>query len=348
MAFLALEPRRSAATRAHVVRPAQLLVERGARVTVFEPPDGSAFMSMSGHHSAVKAGYWAARVLPRALAQVARARRADVVVVQRAVFRYDAPPVLERWLARPRADGSRPSLVLSLDDALYLVRRRAYDRRIDLADLVATGNEDIAAYARGRGANVLTYPGSIEVGRYPTTRPARSRLVLGWTGTLPHRDLEPLDPVLRALCAQRDDFDVRIVSRHPYALPTVPAHRQAWSAWRPAEEHSMFREFDVGLMPLQDAAYDRGKEAYKLKEYMASGLPVVASRVGHNMKVVADGQDGLLAAGQEEWLVRLTRLLDEPSLRERLGAAARRRAEAEFDVGALVPYVDELLRLARR
>src|SRR6185312_312079 len=88
-----------------------------------------------------------------------------------------------------------------------------------------------------------------------------------------------------------------------------------WRPWDPDDEHSWAAEFDIGIMPLADTEIHRTKEPLKVKEYMAAGLPIVLSPVGHNTKVVTDGREGFFAASSEEWRERLEQLIASPELR---------------------------------
>ena len=101
---------------------------------------------------------------------------------------------------------------------------------------------------------------------------------------------------------------------------------------------------DIGIMPLPDQTWARGKSGYKLIQYMACGLPVVASPVGGNSELVAHGETGFLATSPEEWRAALTRLLDDPELRKRIGAAGRERVVKEYSLAVHAPRLVELLR----
>lgn len=342
--FLALESRASAATRAHCELPAQLLRDRGLRVDVMTPPAGSAAVSFSDRSRSAKATYAALIVLPRVVVNVLRAARADVVVVQRAIFRYDTPPVLEtalKWWQRSRGRW----LVLNLDDALYTVRPAAYHRRILLADLVSTGSRDIAAFVESLGRPAFCYPGALRVSRYEVKQVdlnnVKGDVIVGWAGTQPDEDLSQLESVLAELCRLRPRVVIRVVSRHPFAF-TDQAVRQEWQPWSADQQYGYLAAFDVGIMPLRDSPYNRAKESYKLKEYMASGLAVLASPVGHNTRTIENGADGLLAADDQEWLAVLLRLIDSPDERRLLGQHARQTALRRWDTAALDPYVQHL------
>src|SRR5262249_52339431 len=93
--------------------------------------------------------------------------------------------------------------------------------------------------------------------------------------------------------------------------------------WNLQEELTFFAHFDIGVMPLRDSAFARGKCGFKLIQYMAAGLPVVASPVGANCEVVQDGSNGFLARTDEDWTLRLRQLIDDRGLRQRMGANGR-------------------------
>lgn len=344
--FLALETTRSAATRAHCDLPATLLRERGVAANVLTPPEYSADMAFSARPKVVKAVYAFTCTLPIVLVNVLRAVRADVVVVQRAIFRYDSPPILEAAIARAQRFVGRGKLVVNLDDALYEHFPVQYRKRLLLADVVSTGNAEIAKFANDLGVCVLRYPAVLEVSRYQVkmSRPADERIVIGWTGSVPDRDMAMLGSVLSQLSRLRPNIVVRIVSRQPYRLPGGVT--QEWQSWDAGSAFSYLSDFDIGLMPLKDDPYNRAKESYKVKEYMATGLAVVASSVGHNATTVHHDVDGLLAAVEADWLTMLLRLVDSPAERARLGAAARATALRRWDRNSLNPYVDALVELS--
>ncbi len=116
--------------------------------------------------------------------------------------------------------------------------------------------------------------------------------------------------------------------------------------WSEEAEIDCLHRFDVGIMPLADDSWSQGKCAYKLIQYMAVGLPVVASPIGMNRKVVTHGENGFLAATADEWLDALKRLADDPDLRRRMGEAGRLRAERDFALAPAAPRLIAALRAA--
>lgn len=242
-----------------------------------------------------------------------------------------------------------PATVFDVDDAIWLrqpkhvghVRARSARREARFDGMcagvtrVTAGNEVIAARARTAGGDVVVVPSPVDAAGLPDTPPPRDGAVLVWIG-LPGnlQYLEPLRPVLARLRARHPALRLRVVcSRFP-DWDEVPVERVPWRAETEAEA---LRSADIGLMPLQDDPFTRGKCAFKLLQYMAAGLPCVASPVGMNTQVVTDGDNGFLAADAAAWEDRLDRLLRDAALRDAMGRAGRARALADYDLGVIAP-----------
>jgi glycosyltransferase involved in cell wall biosynthesis len=262
------------------------------------------------------------------------------------------PASLERWLLRG------VPYVLDYDDAIFhnydlhrnrLVRvlwGRRVDRLMAGARLVIAGNDYLAQRARQAGAPwVEVLPTVIDLERYP----ARGRAVhaddvprivwIGSPGTVPFlaRLAEPL-----AALARSRRYVLRVVGGK-LALPGVEVECVDWTE---DSEVASIADCDVGIMPLNDTPWERGKCGYKLIQYMACGLPVVASPVGVNQAIVRDGENGLLARDAQEWEDALARLLDSPALRAQMGRVGRKRAELEYSLQQVAPRLEALLRRA--
>ena len=119
--------------------------------------------------------------------------------------------------------------------------------------------------------------------------------------------------------------------------------------WSPATEGQLLSECDIGIMPLSDTEFTRGKCGLKLIQYMACGLPVVASPVGVNQKIVEENRNGFLAADAGEWFEKLEALIEDAGLRKRLGEAGRRKVAAEYTVEhGLAKWLEILEKRSRR
>jgi glycosyltransferase involved in cell wall biosynthesis len=328
------------------VLPATRSADRGVVGKVFPPSSPALHASFYRRKTRgwrVRAAiYWYAIVLPRRLAQIVLARRYDVIFVQRSMFRWSSPPVIE-WLAR-KLTGL--PIAYHLDDGIWLAARpRWSELRCQLATTVVTGNEAIAEFARRAGAPVAHIEYAVDASAYPVKEHGEhTPVIIGYTGIAPDEHLAPIAAALREVC-EKTGARVRVVGGlvRP-ALPSLDAHLD-WQPWNPYDEHSWAADFDIGIMPLSDTEIHRTKEPLKIKEYMAAGLPLVISPVGHNLRVVTDGGEGFLAADQDAWTKHLEQLVASPRLRAEMGRKGRELILERYDLPLLL---DELSGLFHR
>ncbi|MHC5210309.1 MAG: glycosyltransferase family 4 protein [Planctomycetota bacterium] len=279
-----------------------------------------------------KTVYSLARLVARA-GQALEARRgdADLVLVEQQFFPY-LPWFIERLLWPV---GKR--VILEFDDAIYLTFGHAgkLSRLCARADLVITGNETLAGFARQHAREVAVIPTTVDVARY--AQPAREpdgTLRVGWIGlryNLPY--LRELAGPLRQLAARGIDCELRVISSGPPAPgPEWAGVRIVHRPWSEAHEAEEIAACDVGVMPLPDVPWARGKCGLKLLQFMAAGRPVVASPVGVNRALVRPEETGLLAEDAAGWERAFSRLHEDAQLAQRLGAAGRRLVEAEYSL----------------
>ena len=112
---------------------------------------------------------------------------------------------------------------------------------------------------------------------------------------------------------------------------------------RPEAEAEWLGSIDIGIMPLEDDDWSRGKCAFKLLQYMAAGVPTVSSPVGMNAEVIVDGVNGLLAETESEWSEKLLALAEDADLRKKLGASGRRTVEEEYSLGVCLGRLEGIL-----
>ena len=222
---------------------------------------------------------------------------------------------------RPRRTGEAPS------QAGW--RRRRFRRMAARCRLVVAGSRSLAGML-GTPTRIEVVHTPVDLAAYPTAPlPPRDRFRLAWIGLASNMCyLESLAPVLRRLRADGIDFELRVISDRLPQMTGVECVRVPWSV---AEEGPALADCDVGLAPLADDLWTRGKSGYRCIQYAAAGLPAVASPVGANHEVVLDGTTGVLAGSHDEWHSALLRLCSDASLRQRLGAAARLTA-SRFDL----------------
>ena len=308
----------------------------------------------NGHMERVAAGEKASRWA--ALAAYVRRLRAlltrrdfDVVWVQYELFPY-LPGFVERLVSRT---GKR--FIVDYDDAIFhmydanprpAVRRVLGSKLAPLlrsADAVICGNTYIEAYARTFCDRTVVIPTVVDIDIFRPANQARSSgpLVVGWIGspsTWAH--VEPLLPRLLPLL-ERQGATMRVVGAGPRArgLPSVDSVE-----WTEASEVGSLQAMDIGIMPVADDPWSRGKCGYKLVQYMACGLPVVASPVGVNREIVIEGENGFLAHSPEEWEKALVELLGDAGLRDRMGVNGRRRAVERYSLQSQQARLLEVFR----
>jgi glycosyltransferase involved in cell wall biosynthesis len=197
------------------------------------------------------------------------------------------------------------------------------------AAAVICGNRYLADYAGRTARDVRVIPTVIEPDRYPAkTHSAHTPVVVGWIGSpssMPY--LFELKPVLEELVRDRG-IRVHIVGGKTGLGLGAAESVLEWSEQTEAE---LVSGFDIGIMPLADSPWERGKCGYKLIQYMGCGLPVVGSPVGVNSDIISDGHNGFLAGTPEAWKAALDKLIVDVSLRLSMGRAGRHLVEERYN-----------------
>ncbi len=199
---------------------------------------------------------------------------------------------------------------------------RLFRRTARLADCIIAGNEYLAEYGRRFNSNVQIIPTGLVVDDYKTNaaRPNDGKVRLVWIGssaTLQY--LEQLRPVLDRVGRRFDNVILRIICDSFIKLENIATEECRWSLETQAAD---LATGDIGLAPLPDNRFTRGKCAYKILQYMAAGLPTVASPVGANRQYIEDSGAGLLAENENQWFEKITELVEDAQLRERTAKAA--------------------------
>jgi glycosyltransferase involved in cell wall biosynthesis len=362
LAFSTL-PARGPSVRPRVLAYREALAAAGIelRLLPFLSPRGFAgFYSTTGGariRKAVHAGFGGLRRIRDLLA----ARRAGAALIHRELLPRGNRPAI-RWLRRR---GVR--VAYDLDDALWLSprdyvakgeesRRRMtrlkdpgeVDDLIRGADVVLAGNGTIAEHARPLCRDVRLLPTPVDTRRFsPRGRPGspRERPLVGWIGspTAAYCLLGIRTALARAAAVR--PFDLLVVGAgEPIEVPGVRVIERPWSL---ASEPEEFASLDVGLYPLPDNDWTRGKCGMKALLYLASGVAPIVSPVGVNREIVEDGRTGSFATTQGEWADRLLAYLADPALRAAHAAAGRARVTERYSLAALAPVftaaVGELL-----
>jgi glycosyltransferase involved in cell wall biosynthesis len=232
---------------------------------------------------------------------------------------------------------------LSPNPVVRLLLHKKIDNVMRHAKAVVVANQYLKERALAAGASVIhTVPSVVDLDRYtPTPATGEVQAVIGWIGSpISAGSLESITPVLNRV-KQATGARLRIVGAGPQLNQELDADVRDWSE---ESEVAEIQSFTVGIMPLVDNPITRGKSGYKLIQYMACSVPVVASPIGENNTIIENCVDGLLASSGEEWHAALIELLQKYDLRERLGAAGRAKVERSYSVQATAPRVASILR----
>jgi glycosyltransferase involved in cell wall biosynthesis len=280
-----------------------------------------------------------------------RIGRYDAVLVHRAAS-LAGPAFVERLAARMRP------LIFDFDDAVYLLHTSGANRWTSplkfpgktatlcrISRQVVAGNEYLAQYARRFNPHVTVIPSSVDTDAYrPAPRPSSDRqLVLGWMGSSTSQTyLEMFAPVLRQIL-DAQPLELLIVSDRE---PVLPGVRYRWRPWSGDREAADLAEFDIGIMPMPDDEWARGKCSMKALQYMGMGVPAVCTAVGTNVEVIQHGENGFLATTPEDWKAAIGALARDPALRRSMGDAGRRTVEARYSMRAAAARFGDVVRAA--
>lgn len=265
------------------------------------------------------------------LRQIASVETFDAVICEQEAFPY-LPEFFESLLRR-RAR----RLLLDYDDAAYVryeqipLLRNKIARLIASADAVVVGNSHLAAWAQPLSRRISVIPTVVDIARYPGRRrlPDRNIVRVVWIGTsITAPVIEPLLPAFEKLQRKHPQVVFRFIGSG--SRIRADGLRIEALPWSEESETELLAECDLGIMPLPDTKFTRGKCGLKIIQYMASGLPVIASPVGVNQEIVKHGQNGFLASSLTEWEQTLCRMVEDPELRLTMGQAARQRVESEY------------------
>lgn len=353
MRALATNPVEGASTRFRVEQWRSHLHEERIDLEIepFYPSAASQVVYQDGHTMA-KLGHFtrgAARRLEvlRRLPEIA-----DILYVHREIFPLGWPLLLSRLERFPGA------VIYDYDDALFVEQRRgrgllgwlerldAPSRLMRMSDIVLAGSPFLAEYARQYSDHVTLMPTCIDTERFrPSEAPiSRDRCVVGWIGS--HSTAKYLDSIIPALerVAESVSFELYVVgSPNPIPTRAFPVVRAPWKLEREVDD---FQRCDIGIYPLWDDRWCRGKCGFKAIQFMSCGVPVIAAPVGVTRDIIDDGHSGVLASSAEEWAAALVRLISDSGLRRSLGQEGRRTIEQRYSLRAQAPTFTGAVREA--
>lgn len=278
--------------------------------------------------------FWAGATLAARLPGIAASWRHDVTLLQRQMLSTFV--TLEPLTKRPR--------VLDVDDAIWLHRRSSAQTLARACDRIVCGNAYLADTFGKWNRDVVIIPTAVDVDRFSPGR-APDRPVIGWTGTSGNlRYVHGIEKALQAVLESVPDATLRIVCDAPPAFGGIPPSRIEYVRWSPDAEVDAIRGMSVGIMPLEDSEWARGKCSFKMLTYMACAVPVVVSPVGMNADVLRLGAAGLGARDVSDWVDALKEICSNSARASEMGAAGRQIVSDHYSTRAVVPQLARALR----
>jgi glycosyltransferase involved in cell wall biosynthesis len=268
-------------------------------------------------------------------------RGADVTVINRCVL-----PGLDELVAllpRPR--------ILDVDDAIWLTDPRGSEaaaRLVRRVDAVIAGNEYLATWYRQHNNNVFVVPTAVDTDKYrpmaPEKHMKKTGCTIGWIGTagnFPH--LRLVWSAIKIVLTRCPEVRVLVVSDRRPEWVRFDGERAVFRAWSEETEARDLRDMDIGIMPLHDNEWTRGKCGFKMLQYLAVGIPVVVSPVGMNNDILNGAELGFGARDEKEWVTALIRLSEDRGLRQRLGANGRALVESKYSTRRIASRLAEIV-----
>jgi glycosyltransferase involved in cell wall biosynthesis len=275
------------------------------------------------------------RYYARRLKALRRIPKFDLVWLEK-----EALPWLPGWIEHYYL--KRKPYAVDLDDAWFLrydqhpdplvrgLLQGKFTQLVRRAAVTIAGNDYLAGWANANGArHVARLPTTVDPARYGVAATKQAKFTIGWMGSPSSaKYLAPIAPAL-AQAQQELDADIVLVGSGPIQLDGVAP---TLVEWREEDEAAQLASFDIGIMPLDADRWSEGKCAYKLIQYMAAGLPVIASPIGMNREVIAEGENGFLASTNAEWFEAFRTVHRDPALRQGMGQAGRARVERDYNL----------------
>ncbi|MEC8557006.1 MAG: glycosyltransferase [Planctomycetota bacterium] len=274
---------------------------------------------------------------------LAARRQYDSIVIEREVFDDDTIAMEEKLRK------STKHLVLDVDDGVFLLHPKKFDALARMSDVAIAGNRWLKEYLQSRTPRVEQIPTCVSLAAYPIRNASLQRqdnINVGWIGTTNNVSfLSVAAPALRRL-ASETTFRLVVVAPSDEKLQEVDLSGVDidFRKWSPETEVDDLRDMDLGLMPLPDGEeWMKYKCGLKLIQYLAVGIPGIASPIGVNEEILADGKVGRAVTNDEEWYQALKELVRNVTLRQTLGQAGRELVEQEYSIEGNAQKLEQIL-----
>jgi len=279
--------------------------------------------------------------------------KSDIIFIQKNLFPF-GPPFLEKII---RFLNKKKKIIFDFDDTIYLPPISCQDNKIfmrfwddnlvskiiSMSDFVIAGNSFLAKYASKYNKNITVIPTAIDTERYDLKdyKKLTDEISIGWIGSSSTNFyLEQLRGVFKELGKKYNNLTLKIIG----AKIRMNEIKTISKEWNLDSEVNDLQSFDIGVMPLTDDEWSKGKCGLKILQYMAVGVPAVASPVGVNKEIIQNGINGFLAGTDEEWIEKLSLLIENPELRYKLGMKGRQTVEKNYSVKVNAPKLKAVLK----
>lgn len=270
---------------------------------------------------------------------VLRAKRYDAIFIYREAFMIGTT-IFERGLKH-----SGKPIIYDFDDSIWIQdisegnknlswmkRAGKTDEIIAMADLVIVGNQYLAEHAQQFNSNVAIIPTTIDTNYHkPAEKNNKSSVCVGWTGSeTTMRHFKLIIPVFERLQQKYGDKISFIqISNQPVYCPNLNLETLVWNA---QDEIEQLQKIDIGVMPLPNDAWSKGKCGFKGLQYMSLAIPTIMSPVGVNTEIIADGENGFFATSEDEWFTTICNLIENKELCKTIGKAGRKTVIERYSI----------------
>lgn len=256
----------------------------------------------------------------------------DIIFIQRSVIKKISPSI-EKLLYF-----FNKNIIFDFDDAIWLKYQKINNpiaQIITLSQMIIAGNRYLADYAREYNDQITVIPTAIDTDNYYPKKQHHKKFIIGWSGTKVNLDY---------LYQLNDSLFDKVRIEFPQAMLLILCDEQPqkvikmnyeYIQWQPDIENEVINRFDVGLMPLADDAWTKGKCSFKALQYMSCGVVPVISAVGMNKEIIDDQKDGFLINSEEEWFLTVKKLIKDEKLRAAVGNNARNKVIENYSVAKL-------------
>ncbi len=347
--FLTQYPRLSPSSRYRVYQLLPFLRSVGFRCDVVPMLSESEYRLSRKRGRLIRNSMMMARAFARRIQLLRSSGNYDLIYVLKGIYPY-GPPLFERILSETGVP-----VIFDFDDAIHIHKASTHHRisdwlkfssrlseSIQLADRVLVPNKFLAEFATQHNSRVSILPEAEDTQRLsPRTEHVNGgKIVIGWIGSeSTAKYLSLITPALTEICRRYPRVVLRVIGGQ-YAAAGVRTEQVEWSLKKETER---FHELDIGIMPLPFEEWSRGKSGCKMRQYMATGVPGVATNIGYNQELVQHNQTGLLVNTNADWVNALSTLIDSPELRNRIARAARLSVVERFSHDVIGPKLAAIL-----